>query len=101
MADAQDPSSAGDGRFTTAQWSLVPIRYTSKLPLVGGVMMTVAVAVAAGPTFPRSLVSVTLKVSVPLLSVVTLIPVTFCVAEVTLPLPVTPGAPGPPVLVTV
>ena len=41
----------------------------------------------------------TLKVSVPLDSEETLMPVTSCVAEVTLPLPVT--EPAPPLLVTV
>ena len=62
-------------------------------------MSSVAVAVAAVPTFPAASVKVTLKVSVPSGSEETLMPVMSCVAEVTLPLPVT--EPVPPLLVTV
>ena len=51
-------------------------------------------AVAAAPVLPAGSVKVTLKVSVPSGNEETLMPVTSCVAEVTLPLPVTAVPPA-------
>ena len=55
--------------------------------------------VAAAPMLPLVLVKVTLKVNVPSASVETLMPVTSCVAEAIVPLPL--SDPEPPLVVMV